>query len=38
MPHQGKMSLPHFHPLGRLPEVHAFYDSYPAPYARRRKP
>jgi hypothetical protein len=37
-PHQGRMSLPHFHPAGRNPEVHVFFDSPTAPYARRRKP
>jgi hypothetical protein len=38
-PHQGQMSLPHFHPHGRSPEVHVFFDSLPAgPYARKRKP
>jgi hypothetical protein len=37
-PHQGPMALPHFHPQGRSPEVHVFFDSLPAPYARRRKP
>jgi hypothetical protein len=37
-PHQGRLSLPHFHPHGRSPEVHVFFDSPPAPYARRRKP
>ncbi len=37
-PHQGSMSLPHLHPMGRKPEVHVFFDSPPAPYARRRKP
>jgi hypothetical protein len=37
-PHHGPMALPHFHPQGRSPEVHVFYDSPPAPYARRRKP
>jgi hypothetical protein len=37
-PHQGSMALPHFHPPGRSPEVHVFFDRYPAPYARRRKP
>jgi hypothetical protein len=36
-PHQGRMSLPHFHPQGRTPEVHVFFDSPPAPYARKRK-
>jgi hypothetical protein len=38
LPHQGPMALPHFHPQSRSPEVHAFFDSPPAPYARRRKP
>jgi|SRR5262245_2376665 hypothetical protein len=39
-PHQGRMSLPHFHPHGRSPEVHVFFDSFPpaGSYARRRKP
>lgn len=37
-PHQGPMALPHFHPPGRVPEVHVFFDQFPAPYARRRKP
>jgi hypothetical protein len=37
-PHGGPLSLPHFHPAGRFPEVHVFFDSPPAPYARRRKP
>jgi hypothetical protein len=38
-PHEGPMSLPHFHPRGRLPAVHVFFDALPAgPYARRRKP
>lgn len=33
------MSLPHFHPQGRSPAVHVFFDSLPAgPYARRQKP
>src|SRR3989442_13872383 len=36
-PHQGRMSLPHFHPSGRSPEVHAFFES-PPRHARKRKP
>jgi hypothetical protein len=37
-PHEGPMSLPHFHPPGRSPKVHVFFDSLPAgPYARQRK-
>jgi hypothetical protein len=30
------MALPHFHPPGRSPEVHAFYEA-PPRIARRRK-
>lgn len=37
-PHGGRMSLPHFHPHGRVPDVHVFFDSTSGPYARRRKP
>src|SRR5438094_981760 len=37
-PHQGATALPHFHPPGRFPEVHVFFDRFPVPYARRRKP
>jgi hypothetical protein len=37
-PHSGRMALPHFHPPGRTPEVHVFFDSLPAPFARQRKP
>jgi hypothetical protein len=37
-PHQGPLALPPFHPPGRSPEVHVFFDRFPAPYARRRKP
>src|SRR5436309_2168116 len=36
-PHNGRMALPHFHPPGRVPEVHAFFES-PPRHARRRKP
>lgn len=35
-PHAGRMALPHFHPLGRTPEVHAFFES-PPRHAKRRK-
>ena len=35
--HHGRMALPHFHPAGRLPEVHAFFES-PPRHARKRKP
>lgn len=37
-PHGGRMSLPHFHPEGRSPEVPLFFDAPPSPYARQRKP
>jgi hypothetical protein len=37
-PQGGRMALPHVHPPGRTPEVHVFFDSPPAPYARQRKP
>lgn len=36
-PHNGRMALPHFHPVGRIPEVHAFFDS-PPRHAKKRKP
>jgi hypothetical protein len=36
-PHGGRMALPHFHPPGRSPEVHAFYES-PPRHAKKRKP
>lgn len=35
--HQGRMSLPHFHPPNRAPEgVHAFFEALPR-HARKRK-
>lgn len=36
-PHNGRMALPHFHPAGRVPEVHAFFDS-PPRHAKKKKP
>jgi hypothetical protein len=36
-PHQGRMALPHFHPPGRSPDVHAFFEA-PPRHARKRKP
>jgi hypothetical protein len=35
--HSGRMALPHFHPKGRAPEVHAFFES-PPRHAKKRKP
>jgi hypothetical protein len=35
-PHQGRMALPHFHPDGRTPDVHAFFEA-PPRHARRKK-
>jgi hypothetical protein len=37
LPHHGRMALPHFHPLERSPEVHAFFES-PPRHARKRRP
>ncbi len=34
-PHQGRMSLPHFHPASRAPDVHAFFEAKPR-HAKRR--
>lgn len=34
-PHGGRMALPHFHPSGRTPNVHAF-DEAPPRHAKRR--
>jgi hypothetical protein len=35
-PHAGRMALPHFHPPGRIPEVHAFFEA-PPRHARKKK-
>ena len=37
-PHQGRMSLPHFHPARRTPDVHAFYEAPPRHARKRKKP
>ena len=36
-PHEGRMALPHFHPGGRTPQVHAFYEAPPRRAKRKRK-